>query len=117
MLFEMNGTSYELATSLRVAYNIQGKHNHKPYSKVFAEIGDMPIERQIEILYAAFEIKNPEVAKELQFKGFLNYCLDNYDLGAIMSYMEGVIEGIMGKELMDKAKKEGHTDEDSEGNL
>ena len=37
----INGVDYELATTLRVAYKVQGQHNHAPYSKVFSEISDM----------------------------------------------------------------------------
>lgn len=117
MFMTINGTDYELARNLRVAYNVQGKHNHKPYSKVFAEIGDMPIEKQIEVLYAAFEVANPFAAKDIKSIDFLNFCLDNYNLSEIMKYMEDVIEGIMGKDLMDKAMKASEAcEEDPEGN-
>lgn len=34
MIIKLNGTEYPLATTLRVAYKIQGQHNHKAYSKI-----------------------------------------------------------------------------------
>lgn len=96
MTVRINGVDYPLATTLRVAYKVQGQHNHKAYSKIFAEIGDMPLEDQIGILYAAFQIANPEV-KMLQ-NVFLDYYLDNYNLKVVMEQVKEVVQGIMGTE-------------------
>ena len=35
MTTTINGTEYSLGTTLRVAYKVQGQHNHKPYTEVF----------------------------------------------------------------------------------
>lgn len=96
MTVRINGVDYPLATTLRVAYKVQGQHNHKAYSKIFAEIGDMTLEDQIGILYAAFQIANPEV-KMLQ-NVFLDYYLDNYNLKVVMEQVKEVVQGIMGTE-------------------
>ena len=32
----INGSEYTLACNLRVAYELQGQHNHKPYSEILA---------------------------------------------------------------------------------
>ena len=45
------GTDFPLATTLRVAYNVQGQHNHKPYTEVFKDIGDMTVEDQLGIIW------------------------------------------------------------------
>lgn len=94
MFVTINGVDYPLATSLRVAYKVQGQHNHKAYSKVFAEIGDMALEDQINILYAAFQVANPE-AKMTQ-REFLDYYLDHFNLKVVMDQVKEVIQGIMG---------------------
>ena len=94
MNIHMNGVDYTLATTLRVAYKVQGQHNHKPYSKVFAEIGEMALEDQIGILFAAFQVANPEVTMTQQ--QFLDYYLDHYNLKFMMAQVKAVIQGIMG---------------------
>lgn len=92
----INGVDYPLATTLRVAYKVQGQHNHKPYSKVFSEIGDMTLEDQIGILYAAFQVANPEVS--MKQDQFLNHYLDQYNLKVLMDQVKDVVQGIMGTE-------------------
>ena len=96
MIVSINGVDYSLATTLRVAYKVQGQHNHKAYSKVFAEIGDMSLEDQIGILFAAFQVANPEV--KLTQPQFLDHYLDNYNLKVLMDQVKEVIQGIMGTE-------------------
>ena len=92
----INGVEYSLATSLRVAYKVQGEHNHKPYSKVFADIGDMKIEDQIGILFCAFQVGNPDV--QMLKQSFINYYLDNMNLKQIMDQLKSVIQEITGFE-------------------
>lgn len=96
MTIKFNGTECPLATTLRVAYKIQGQHNHKAYSKIFSEVGDMSLEDQIGMLYAAFQIANPET-KVLQ-QAFLDNYLDNYNLKFLMDQIKELIQGIMGTE-------------------
>ena len=90
----INGAEYELATSLRVSYKVQGQHNHKPYSEVFSNIGQMKIEDQIGILYCAFQVANPDVVMTKQ--AFIDYYLDNMNLKQIMSQLKAVIQEITG---------------------
>lgn len=92
----INGNEYPLSTTLRVAYKVQGQHNHKPYTEVFKGLGDMPLEQQIDILYAAFQCANPDEAKFITQQKFLDYYLDNYTLTTVMQQLEGVVKGIMG---------------------
>lgn len=99
----MNGTEYQLAATLRVAYKIQGLNNHKAYTEIFSEVSRMPIEKQIEVIYVAFSIANPDLAKTVSFNVFLDYCLDNFDVGQIMEMLTSVINGILGKDLIEKA--------------
>ena len=95
----INGVDYELATTLRVAYKVQGQHNHAPYSKVFSEIGDMCIEDQIGILYCAFQVGNPNSIMSKQ--SFVDYYLDNMNLKQIMDQLKQVIQEITGFEESD----------------
>ena len=90
----INGAEYELATSLRVAYKVQGQHNHKPYSEVFSNIGQMKIEDQIGILHCAFQVANPDVLMTKQT--FVDYYLDHMNLKQIMAQLKSVIQEITG---------------------
>lgn len=96
MTITLNDKKYELATTLRVAYQVQGQHNHAPYSEVFQNIGDMVLEDQVGILYCAFKVANPDEAKFILRTDFFNYYLDNYTLKQVMDQLEAVIKGIMG---------------------
>ena len=100
----INGAEYPLSTTLRVAYKVQGQHNHKPYTEVFKGMGDMTLEQQINILYASFQCANPEQAKFITAQNFLDYYLDNYNLKVVMDQLQAVIEGIMGTELESQDK-------------
>lgn len=110
----INGLDYPLATSLRVAYNVQGQHNHKPYSEVFSKIGEMKIEDQIGILYCAFTVGNPQ-EKTTKIE-FLNYMLDNYKGMQIMELLKNVIGEIMGVDFDAVEVPEDKATAASEGN-
>ena len=109
---EIRGVRYELATTLRVAYKVQGQHNHKAYSKVFSEIGDMPLEEQIGILFVAFQIANPEVKMTQQ--EFLNYYLDNFKMKEVLDQLKNVIQEIMGVDEDDQSEEPTTSSQDSE---
>lgn len=96
----INGQEYELSTKLLVAYQIQGCHNHKPYLEIFQAVAKMPLERQIEILFVAFRIANPEVATTFNQQAFLNYYLENFNLKQMMNQLQAVIKGITGEDDM-----------------
>ena len=108
---KINGTEYDLSTTLRVAYKVQGQHNHKPYTEIFKGLGDMTLEQQVDILYASFQCANPEAAKEITSQKFLDYYLDNYNLKIVMDQLQAVVQGIMGTEgeedTSDKPQTEG----------
>ena len=118
-VIKINDKEFPLATNLRVAYKVQGQHNHKPYTAVFQSIGDMAIEEQIDIIYAAFTVANPDMALTMTQKNFLNYCLDNFNLREVMGMLTGVIKGITGKdeESEDGEDNESSDDANDEGNL
>lgn len=92
MTFMYKDNQYEMAETLRVAYKIQEINGHKPYTQVFKEMGDMPVEKQIKILYAAFELANPGVASELEFR---EYCLDNMGMEQFTDAISELIEALM----------------------
>lgn len=100
-MMEINGKSYDLARTLRVAYEVQNRNNHKSYMEIFSTIDKMTIEQQIEILYVAFKIANPDDAKTFTSVMFQEYCLDNFNLSEIMQHLNYVISGVLGKELQE----------------
>ena len=108
----IKGVEYELATSLRVAYKVQGQHNHKPYSKVFSDIGEMSIEDQIGILFCSFQVANPDVLMPKQT--FIDYYLDNMNLKQIMEQLKAVIQAITGFEDEAEQPQQGANSENSE---
>ena len=93
----IDGIDYALDTTLRVAYKVQGMNDHKPYSKVFEELGDMLLEKQIEILYIAFQVANPEAARTYSQIQFLNYYLEHFNLKEVMAQLKAVIQGVLGE--------------------
>lgn len=92
-LFEQE---YALSNKLRVAYRVQGQHDHKPYTEVFSGVGDMPIEDQIGIIYESFWCANPEVRDKISRQQFLEEYLDKYDVKTLMEQLREIIQGIMG---------------------
>lgn len=96
MTILINGCEYELATTLRVAYKVQGQHNHMPYTEVFSKIGEMVLEDQVGIVYAAFECANAEASKFLPRNKFLDAYLDTYTIRDLMEQIKAITDGIMG---------------------
>lgn len=90
------GQEYALSNKLRVAYRVQGQHDHKPYTEVFSGVGDMPIEDQIGIIYESFWCANPEVRDKIPRQQFLEEYLDRYDVKTLMEQLREIIQGIMG---------------------
>lgn len=90
------GQEYALSNKLRVAYRVQGQHDHKPYTEVFSGVGDMPIEDQIGIIYESFWCANPEARDKITRQQFLEEYLDKYDVKTLMEQLREIIQGIMG---------------------
>ena len=99
----INGVEYPLATTLRVAYLIQGQHNHKPYAEVFKDIGDMTIEDQIGIIYCAFKCANADSNVVMSKQSFVDYYLDNFTLREVLGQLQEIVKGIMGEDLTEEA--------------
>lgn len=97
------GQEYALSNKLRVAYRVQGQHDHKPYTEVFSGVGDMPIEDQIGIIYESFWCANPEARDKISRQQFLEEYLDKYDVKALMEQLKEIIQGIMGVKADDLA--------------
>lgn len=112
---KIQGREYPLATTLRVAYKIQGQHNHKPYTEVFKSIGEMHLEDQIGILYAAFECANPEEIFKIKRQDFLESYLDTYNLKTMMDHLQEVIKGIMGEDFFEESPEENSGATNTEG--
>lgn len=91
--------TFTLSTSLRVAYVLQGMNNHRSYLEIFQEIDKMPLEKQIEFLYAAYSVAAP--ADAIDKATFLNLCLDNLNLADILTKIKEIISGITGRDLSD----------------
>ena len=95
----IKGKKYNLATTLRVAYEIQGQHNHAPYTEIFKGLAEMTLEDQVGIVYASFKCANAEDAKTITRNEFLTYCLDNLNLKELMDILKAIVAGIMGEEV------------------
>lgn len=96
MTIRYKDDDYEVATTLRVAYELQGQHNHKPYGEVLKNFNALTIEDQIGLIYAAFKIKNPDEAKAITRTTFCSWFLDNVSLKQVMKYAKEIIQGISG---------------------
>lgn len=118
----IDGHEYPMATNLRVAYEVQGQHNHKPYAEVFKDIGNMGVEQQIDILFASFKCANPDVASEGKVKSidtitkqkFRDYYLDNYNLKDLMDQLQAIVKGIMGEDADTDTEKAAAEEEPSD---
>lgn len=114
---EFRGQVYPLSTTLRVAYEVQGQHNHKPYTQVFEGMGDMMVEEQIGIIWASFKCANKEfiTATGMTKQVFTDEIMDTCNLKDLMDLLEKVVGGIMGEDLSEK-KKDKATSPDSNDN-
>lgn len=110
---ELYGTQYELASTLRVAYMVQGQHNHQPYAEVFKGVGDMNVEDQIGIIYCAFICANPMMKQEWSRQKFQDYYLDNLNLKDLMVQLQELIKAITGG---DEDAEESQETTDTSGN-
>ena len=98
---------YPLATTLRVAYRIQGQHNHKPYAEIFKGIGDMTLEDQVGIIYESFLCgsRNDLNVQNIKRTEFLEDFLDNYTLSEMMNMLQEVIKGIVGESAAETSEE------------
>lgn len=97
----INGTEYDVAATLRVAYKLQGYNNHKPYMEIIRGIGDMPVEKQIEIMYAAFEVANPEATQIYTLQKFREYYLDHVTAKELLDQVQAVLSELLGVDIAD----------------
>ena len=113
---QINGMEYQLARNLRVAYMLQNQHNHESYSSILSRVGEMPLEQQIDVIYAAFQIANPETAKTFTREMFRMYVLDHDEFNAsvILNIIKDIISGILGKKLPDEVPDETASDKNAE---
>ena len=97
----LNGIEYTLASNLRVAYELQGQHNHKSYTQILSSVDEMTIEQQLDMIYIAFKVKNPDDAKTFTKEMFRKYILDSdeFTVTTIMTIISDIIAGILGQEL------------------
>lgn len=101
MYITYKGQEYECATTLRVAYLVQGQHNHKPYTEIFNKVGDMTVEDQIGIVYASVQAANKGLTQHIKLRDFIEEYLDEYTLTDLLDQIKEIIEGIMGKNFDD----------------
>lgn len=99
MKININGTEYNVAATLRVAYKLQGYNNHKPYMEIIQDIGNMPVEKQIEIMYAAFEVANPEATQIYTLQKFRDYYLDNVTAKELLDQVQAVLSELLGLDI------------------
>ena len=116
LTINLNGNEYPLACNLRVAYVLQNQHNHESYSSILSRVGEMPLEQQVDILYIAFQVANPETAKTFTREMFRTYVLDHDEFNAsvILNIIKAIISGILGKKLPDEVPDETARDKNAE---
>lgn len=97
MKFMFRGQEFELCTKLRVAFLVQKAHNHQPYTQVFSNMSNMPIEKQLELLWISFREANAEyvLSQGLTLGAFQDELLDESNLTYVLEALTGVVEGIM----------------------
>ena len=95
LFLTINEVDYPLATSLRVAYVVQGQHNHKPYTEIFQNVGNMTVEEQIDIIYASLKVANPELAMTMSSQKFLNWALDNMPFKKMQLLVGAILKRIL----------------------
>ena len=100
---KLNGIEYSLATNLRVAYLLQNQHNHEAYSSILSRVGEMPLEQQLDLIYVAFQVGNPDTAKTFTKEMFRTYIFDHDEFTAavVINLIKGIIAGILGKDIND----------------
>ena len=115
LTINLNGNEYPMACNLRVAYTLQNQHNHEAYSSILSRVGDMPLEQQIDILYIAFQVANPETAKTFTREMFRTYILDHDEFNAyvMLDMIKRIVSGILGKELSNEDTSSESVDVDS----
>ena len=94
MIIELSGKEYEIAKSLRVAFEMQKDFGKLPYMKIFEEITDRPLEDQIKMIYVAFRIKNPNVMTKDEF---IDLVLDEWTLDGVWDVINKLMNAITGK--------------------
>ena len=116
LTINLNGNEYPMACNLRVAYTLQNQHNHESYSSILSRVGEMPLEQQIDVVYAAFQIANPDTAKTFTREMFRMYVLDHDEFNAsvILNIIKDIISGILGKKLPDEVPDETASDKNAE---
>lgn len=91
----LDGTPFILATTLRVAFEIQRQFGNRAYMDVFKEIGSRPIEHQIKFIYTSYVqgLKGTgQTAMPLAI--FQDCLLDNFSIMQIVDCIQAIIEGI-----------------------
>lgn len=96
----LNGKEYTLATNLRVAYNVQGQHNHKSYMEVFQNVDNMTLEEQVGILYEAAKVGTDKSIMPNK-QDFLAEYLDapEANISTLLTTLKQIFEGILGREI------------------
>ena len=113
MELKIGSDIFQLSHSLRVAYALQKEHGNKPYMQILETIADMPIEKQISLLYISHKVAEP--GSPVTQKEFMDMVLDELGLHQIMDIISELVNSMMYKGLTEeqieavKAKTEGKT--------
>ena len=96
---KLGDKEFSLATNLRVAYNVQGQHNHKSYMEIFKSVDSMHLEDQVGILYEAAKVGTPDM--KLTRKEFFELYLDSADANVtnLMRILKSIFEGVLGRKI------------------
>lgn len=92
---EMNGKTYELATSLRVVYALRDLTKAKSLQAAINSIGQLDLDGQLELLYAAYKAgggKNDTVTTK---EKFMDELLDTQGVLTIADIINKVADGLL----------------------
>lgn len=92
---EMNGKTYELATSLRVVYALRDLTKAKSLQAAINSIGQLDLDGQLELLYAAYKAgggKNDTVTTK---EKFMDELLDTQGILTIADIINKVADGLL----------------------
>lgn len=106
---KINNQDYQLATSLRVIYELKNMLGCKTLQDALKQVQTLDLDNQIKLLYVAYKY-GKNVGEQLTESQFTDLVLDYLGIRKISSLLTDIIDGFMYAGLTDKeleeAKKE-----------
>ena len=101
MEITLAGKTYQVDTTLRVAYEMQTDFD-KPYTEIFSGMRRAYLQDQIKTIYTAFRILNPDI---YTYGQFFDLALAEWKLNAVLDIVNTIMALITGPAPADAEKK------------